>query len=147
MSGSVHTAVQLIEQFPDLEHYRRIRAEAGLAQKTLEASRRGLANTLYGVSLLHEREIIGMGRVIGDNGTVFVIADIAVVPAWQGRGLGRQIMKSLDLWLRRNAPESAYITLVANGDAKFLYAKFGFEEPPPDVVYMEYIQSPRGGDP
>jgi GNAT superfamily N-acetyltransferase len=136
--------IELVERFPGIEDYRRMRVEAGLSPKTLEAARRGLANTLYGVSLLRDGAVVGMGRIIGDNGTIFTVVDIAVAPALQGRGLGRRILAALDAWLRANVPESAYVTLVADGDAKYLYTKFGFAETAPFSVNMEYVMGANG---
>lgn len=136
--------IELIEHFPGVEDYCRLRIEAGLLPKTPEAARRGLARTLYGVSLVRDDEIVGMGRVIGDNGTVFTVVDIAVIPALQGRGLGKRILTALDAWLRANVTESAYVTLVADGDARHLYAKFGFVESAPLAVNMEYVMGAHG---
>ncbi|MEZ5498123.1 MAG: GNAT family N-acetyltransferase [Steroidobacteraceae bacterium] len=142
MNRSADESIQLVEQFPDVDDYLRIGALAGLTPRTETAARRGLANTLYGVSLKHDNEVIGMGRVIGDNGCVFMVVDIAIIPTYQGRGLGTRIMVVLDHWIRRNVPETAYVTLVANGEARNLYAKFGFAQPPADALYMEYIMGP-----
>ena len=130
--------VELIERFPGADDYCRLRADAGMAPRTLDAAQRGLPNTLYGVSLLLEGKVVGMGRVIGDGGCFFVVVDIAVAPALQGQGLGKRIMAALDDWLRANAPPSAVVSLAADGDAKHLYAKFGFVETTPFSVNMEY---------
>ena len=35
-------------------------------------------------------------------------------------------MGALDAWLRANAPASAVVSLAADGDAKHLYARYGF---------------------
>jgi len=118
--------VELVERFPGAEDYCRLRAEAGMAPRTIEAARRGLPNTLHGVSLLHDGHVVGMGRVIGDGGCFFIVVDIAVTPALQGQGLGKRIMTALDAWLRANAPASAVVSLAADGDAKHLYTQFGF---------------------
>jgi len=143
--------IELVERFPEVEDYCRLRAAAGMSPKSREAARRGLPNTLYGVQLRRgalrqaqgdRAEIVGMGRIIGDNGCFFVVVDIAVVPEWQGRGLGKQIMAALDAWLSANVPASAYVSLAADGDAKYLYEKFGFVETTPVTVNMEYI-APR----
>ena len=40
------------------------------------------------------------------------------------------------------AAASAYVSLAADGDAKYLYEKFGFVETTPVTVNMEYI-APR----
>lgn len=131
--------IELVERFPDVEDYCRLRTAAGMSPKTLEAARRGLPNTLYGVSLRHDGRVIGMGRIIGDGGCFYTVVDIAVEPAYQKRGLGKRIMTALDAWLRANAMPSAYVTLVADGDAKHLYAQFGFMETAPFSVNMEYV--------
>ena len=139
--------VVLVERFPGVDDYRRLRLAAGMTPKSEEAARRGLPNTLYGVSLLRDGELVGMGRIIGDGGCFFIVADIAVVPALQGRGLGRRIMAALDAWLRANVPESAYVNLVADGDAKYLYEKFGFADTAPHSINMEYLMGPGGQRP
>jgi len=131
--------ILLVERFPDVEDYCRLRIEAGMSPKTPEAARKGLPNTLYGVSLRHGGEVIGMGRIIGDGGCFYTVVDIAVKPAYQGKGLGKRIMTALDAWLRANAQPSAYVTLVADGEARHLYAKYGFVETAPVSVNMEYV--------
>lgn len=136
--------VELIESFPDAPTYRRLRIETGLSPKSQEAAERGLANTLYGVSLIRAGDVIGMGRVVGDGGTVFVVVDVAVRQDHQGRGLGKRIMAALDAWLRANAPSSAYVMLVADSEARHLYAQFGFVDTAPASISMAYVA--RGSD-
>jgi len=131
--------IELIERFPDVEDYCRLRVAAGMSPRSVEAARRGLPNTLYGVRLQHEGRVIGMGRIIGDGGCFYTVVDIAVAPAYQGQGLGKRIMTALDAWLRASASASAYVSLVADGDAKYLYAKFGFVDSSPAAVNMEYV--------
>ena len=138
-------AIQLVDSFPDVATYRRLRVEAGLSPKTQEAAERGLANTLYGVSLVKAGDVIGMGRVVGDNGTVFAVVDIAVRPDHQGQGQGKRIMAALDAWLRANAPASAYVMLIADGEARHLYSRFGFAETAPASVSMAYVADGRRG--
>lgn len=128
----------LVERFPGIDDYRRLRSVAGLSPKSAEAAMRGLANTLYGVSVLDGERAVGMGRIIGDGGCFFVVVDIAVQPEFQKRGLGKRIMEALDAWLRANAPESSNVSLFADGDAKHLYAKYGFVEAGPVSVGMDY---------
>lgn len=140
------TQIQLVEQFPDVEDYVRLRSLAGMSPKTTEAARKGLPNTLYGVSLRADGETVAMGRIIGDGGCFYTVVDIAVAPSWQGQGLGKRIMNALDAWLQLNAEPSAYVTLVADGEARHLYSKYGFVETAPASVNMEYIVLPREGE-
>jgi GNAT superfamily N-acetyltransferase len=120
--------VVLVERAPGVADYMRLRAVTGLSPKSEVASQRGLANTRYGVSLLRGDEVVGMGRIVGDDGCFYFVVDIAVIPELQGRGLGKRIMDALDAWLRANAPPTAHVSLFADGEAKRLYAKCGFAQ-------------------
>ena len=120
--------VELAERFPGIADYRRLREATGLSPKSEAAAERGLASTTYGVSLLRDGEVVGMGRIVGDGGCFHFVVDIAVVPALQGRGLGKRIMDALDAWLRANAEPTAHVSLFADGDTKHLYARYGFAQ-------------------
>lgn len=117
----------LVERTPTVAEYRALRQLVGLSAKTEEAATAGLPNTLFAVVIEHEGQAIGMGRVIGDGGTAFQVTDIAVLPEHQKRGLGKRIVAALVDWLKANAPASAYISLIADGPAKDLYAQYGFK--------------------
>lgn len=123
---------------PAIEDFLRLRVVAGLSPRSRESAERGLPNTLFGVTVVHDSQAVGMGRIIGDGGGSFVIVDIAVEPAHQKRGLGRAIMTALDAWLRANAPHSAHVSLIADGDARHLYARYGFVDVGPASVGMHY---------
>jgi GNAT superfamily N-acetyltransferase len=133
----------LAEGFPEADDYRRLRVAAGLSPRSAEAAARGLPNTIFGVRVLHEGRVIGMGRIIGDGGCFFTVVDIAVEPAHQKRGLGKRIMAALDAWLRANAPVSSNVSLFADGEARRLYAQYGFVEAGPVSVGMDYTVRER----
>lgn len=117
----------LVERIPTVREYCDLRRLVGLSAKTEEAAAAGLPNTRYAVVLEHEGVAIGMGRVIGDGGTAFQVTDIAVLPEYRGKGLGKRIVAALVDWLKANAPKSAYVSLIADGPAKDLYAQYGFK--------------------
>ncbi|WP_369201729.1 GNAT family N-acetyltransferase [Streptomyces sp. PU-14G] len=129
---------------PDVETFRALRHACGMGPRSVEAVARGLPGTWYGVVVeavpTGEKEaagrIVGMGRVIGDGGSCFQIADVCVLPAHQGRGLGKRIMAELTGALERRAPAGAYVSLIADGDAHHLYSRFGFVETAPQSVGM-----------
>jgi ribosomal protein S18 acetylase RimI-like enzyme len=134
------TDYNLIERIPTVTEYRELRRLTGLSQKSEEAATAGLPNTRYAVVVEHAGVAIGMGRVIGDGGTAFQITDIAVLPEHQGRGLGKQIVERLVGWLKSSAPKSGYVSLIADGAAKELYAKFGFRETAPEGSVGMYLR-------
>ena len=127
---------QLVERLPTVAEFCDLRRLSGLTPKTEEAAAAGLPNTLYAVVVEHAGETVGMGRIIGDGGTVYQIADMAVLPAHQGQGQGKRIMQALVGWLQANAPKSAYVNLIADGEAKNLYAQFGFAPTAPASIGM-----------
>ncbi|KAH6630118.1 hypothetical protein B0J18DRAFT_420254, partial [Chaetomium sp. MPI-SDFR-AT-0129] len=78
---------------------------------------------------------VAMGRVIGDGGWYFLIADMAVLPEHQRKGLGDAVLKQLLEHIRTHAPRDEdengawpYVTLFADGPGRKLYKKNGFVE-------------------
>lgn len=135
-TGPMPAPYELVEETPAIDDYRRLRSVSGLSPKSLEAARIALPNTLYAVVVRHEGRAIGMGRVVGDGGCHMQVVDMAVEPAHQGKGIGKAIFAALEAWLKRTAPDTAYVSLIADGDAKHLYAKFGFEPVMPASIGM-----------
>lgn len=127
---------ELIVGTPSVDDYRRLRKIAGLSEKTQDAAEVGLPNSWFAVTIRHHGSAIGMGRIIGDGGTAFQIVDIAVEPGHQGKGLGKRIVAALVDHLRAHAPASAYVSLIADGDAQYLYAKYGFAPVMPESIGM-----------
>lgn len=119
-------AYSILHAIPSVVTYRYLRTAAGLSAKTVEAAERGLPNTLFAVQIICDGVPVGMGRVIGDGGSFYQVVDIAVLPAHQGRGLGKMIMGAISDYIAREVPESAYVSLIADGEAYRLYEQFGF---------------------
>lgn len=122
----------IIENTIPIETYKKLRVSSGLSAKTTEAAEIGLANSLHSVMITNEdNEVIGMGRIIGDGGCFCQIVDICVLPEYQGQGIGKLIMENLMSYIKNKLPESCYISLIADGDADKLYAKYGFKDTMP----------------
>lgn len=117
---------EIREETPDVATYIDIRLQAGLSRKSEEAARRGLPNTIYGVVVYSEEHPIGIGRIIGDGGCFYEVTDIAVIPEHQKKGVGVMIMEALVGYLRKNAPSTAYVSLMADHGTPHFYEKFGF---------------------
>ncbi len=124
--------VKVIYDIPTCEDYCALRINAGMSPKTREAAEKGLPNALFTVTLYDKDRLIGMGRVIGDGGTVFQIVDVAVLKSYQGQGYGSQIMEHIMKYIKNVSVESAYFSLIADYPADKLYAKFGFIPTEPD---------------
>ena len=121
---------------PDADEYRSLRVAAGLSPKTRAAAEKGLPGTLYAVCVRDAERLVGMGRIVGDGGLNYEVVDMAVHPDYQRRGIGYRIMEMLMAWLDEHAPESAYVSLIADHGAPALYEKFGFNFTAPVSVGM-----------
>ena len=95
--------------------------------RTIEGAAKGLGSELFSVILrvTETGEAVGMGRIVGDGGTVFHISDMAVDENWQRRGGGTMIMDSLMEYVRREATSMSYINLMADVDG--FYEGWGFK--------------------
>ncbi|WP_129657463.1 GNAT family N-acetyltransferase [Rothia uropygialis] len=129
---------RLIEDAPDLEDYVRLRAEAGLSPKTPEQAAPVLTGSWAWAHVRHVEsdETVAMGRVLGDGGWYFHIADMATLPNHQGRGIGREVISSLIRRIRQHAPADPYITLMADEPGRALYYSMGFRDAMPHSMGM-----------
>ncbi|MPS63795.1 MAG: N-acetyltransferase [Chryseobacterium sp.] len=127
--------MQIIENQLSVEDYRNMRKVSGLSEKTLMAAEIALKNTLHSVAILNDNKVIGIGRIVGDGGAFAQVVDVCVHPDFQRRGVGKMIMENLMSYIN-TLPTSCYISLLADGDAKYLYEKYGFKETAPDSVGM-----------
>lgn len=121
---------------PAIATYQQLRIAAGLSAKTAEAAAKGLPNSLFAVQVLLGDDVVGMGRIIGDGGCFYQVVDIAVLPAHQGKGLGKLIMREIMRYIDSEVPPSAYVSLIADGQAQDLYAQFGFRHTAPASAGM-----------
>ena len=123
---------------PSPEDYCNLRANAGMSSKSIEAAIKGLPHACFNVTLYENDMLIGMGRVIGDGGTVFQIVDIAVKDIYQGLGHGMAIMHEIMKYIESVAEEGTYV--IADYPADQLYEKFGFKstEPYSKGMYIKY---------
>ncbi|GAA0741963.1 GNAT family N-acetyltransferase [Clostridium oceanicum] len=112
---------------PSAREYLSLRMKTGMGRKDLSKSEIALKNSLFIVSLWEKEKLIGLGRIVGDEGITYVVSDIMVHPDYQGRGFGKMIMKEIDSYLEKNTDKDAYVCLIANKPADKLYSKFGFE--------------------
>jgi GNAT superfamily N-acetyltransferase len=119
---------QIKTEIPSVREYIDIRLAAGLSRKSEEAAEIALPNSIYGVTVYHGNEKVGIARIIGDGGCFFEITDMAVLPEHQGRGVGRMIMEHLVDWLKANAPKTAYVSLMADHGTPEFYGNFGFQK-------------------
>ncbi len=131
---------RLIDEPPDIDEYLRLRADSGLTPKNRD---QGLGAVSGSWSFCHVRsregDAVAMGRVIGDGGWYFHIADVATLPGHQRRGLGRIVLLHLLEGIRSRVPAGAYVTLIADAPGRVLYESAGFVESAPRGLGMQML--------
>lgn len=132
--------MEIIEERIPLVIYQKMRVDCGLSAKTDAACEIGLRNSIFSIMIKEEGKVVGMGRVIGDGGCFCQVVDICVAPEKQGKGIGKIIMKRISEFIKNKLPKSCYTSLIADGEASFLYEKFGFQDTLPESKGM-YIKN------
>ena len=82
---------------------------------------------------------VGMGRAISDGVSDAYIQDLVVLPEYQGRGIGRAILRRILAECRERG--IGWIALIAEGGTGGFYRELGFEVEKGDLSMMY-----RGGD-
>ena len=120
------------------DEYMSMREAVGWGLFPLKEAEAGLSNSY--IWCLREKDEsgrpIGIARVIWDHGYVMYIADIIVIPEFQGNGLGRVLMETvMDFIHEQRKPGYKFMVSLcsAKGKEEF-YKKFGFEVRPNDDV-------------
>ncbi|GAA5028022.1 GNAT family N-acetyltransferase [Terrabacter aeriphilus] len=90
---------------------------------TMEAS---LAGSIAGVVTLDGAHVIGMVRLVDDGVKCYYVQDIAVLPTFQGRGIGATLLQRLLERVARTAVTTAFVGLFATEGAASLYQRHGF---------------------
>jgi GNAT superfamily N-acetyltransferase len=83
-------------------------------------------------------EFVGFARAVSDGVGLAYLADVFVLPAHRGRGLGRRLVTAMI----EDGPGAEFRWLLHTADAHRLYEEFGFA--PPDSTLLERPQSWRG---
>lgn len=129
---------ELIDSPPPLADYLRLRAESGLTPKRPDQARPALENSWAWCHVVQAATgaVVGMGRVIGDGGWYFHLADMATDPDHQRRGIGRAIIDHLLTVIEQKAPADPYVTLMADRPGVRLYESVGFVPSAPTTIGM-----------
>ena len=128
--------------YPSIPDYINLRTVSGLTPKNEAQAKAVPSGSWYGcyVKFIAEdgsESAVGMGRIIGDGGWYFHIADMAVLPEHQRKGLGDAILKHLLAYIKENAAEGEpYINLFADPPGRKLYHANGFLDAAPKELGM-----------
>ncbi len=97
-----------------------------------EQAEAALRHTLAGFVAYVDDAPVGMARLIGDMGMSFYIKDFAVAPEYQSRGVGREILRAMEQYIKDVLPEgwAVSLELISTKEAVPFYERMGFEKRP-----------------
>ena len=133
------------EGYPSVDDYINLRTASGLTPMNAAQTAAAVKGSWYGcyaTTADDPQSAVAMGRVIGDGGWYFLIADMATLPNHQRQGLGDAILKRLLARIKaESAPGNAYVTLMADVPGRKLYQKNGFVDSMPKEMGMVMVMN------
>jgi ribosomal protein S18 acetylase RimI-like enzyme len=125
--GHVITRYPVADRIPSPVEHRALAEAVGWGHAfQWETTPASLESSLFGVVALDGTQVIGMGRLVGDGVMYFYVQDLAVLPAYQGRGVGTALLRRLLDHVARTAPATAFVGLFATDEGVSLYERVGF---------------------
>lgn len=115
-----------------VDDFSKLRDGVGWFAFNKEQALAGIENSLLLVSCYEKNEIVGSARVLWDGGFIAYLSDVMVMPAYQGHGIGKEMVGQLISFLKTQVKAGWRVKIVlisAKGKEQF-YEKFGFIERP-----------------
>ena len=126
--------IQYLENSLSPQDFIRLRIAVGRAATPPLLAEAALRTGLYHITACCDGKTVGMGRLVGDGAMYWYIQDMAVLPEYQGRGIGKNIVERLLQHVYQNTLDGSFTTvglMAAQGKEGF-YEKLGFKAMPDD---------------
>lgn len=137
--------IRLIEKIPTADEFNMLTEAVGWGTREEKIVEEALRNTLYSLCVYDKDRLIGYGRIIGDKTIFLYIQDVMVIPQYQGRKIGTNIMEALlkkvEEYMKINPGIRLY--LGASKGKEAFYEKFGFIARPNDELGAGMIWESR----
>lgn len=116
--------VNIIHQYLSEESY----WAKGIPKHVVE---KAIANSLC-FGLFYKDDQVGFARLITDKATFAYLADVFILKAYRGKGLGKWLMQTI-----QSHPEVQNLRrwILTTKDAHGLYEQFGWITPPDDYIH------------
>ena len=111
-----------------VEDYCRLRSSVGWSPLVEEQAQSGLENSDFIISCQDDNETVGCARFFWDKGYIAYLADVMVIPAYQGQGIGKTLVSECIKYIDGQLKGGWRIKIVivsAKGKERF-YEKLGF---------------------
>lgn len=115
-----------------VENYNMLRKSVGWNQISYKRAQAGLNNSSFIIVANVNNVPIGMARVVSDGGYVVIVVDVIVLPEYQGKGIGTEMMKKVMEHIKDSISdgEGVFVNLMAAKGRETFYKQYGFTERP-----------------
>lgn len=96
--------------------------KVGMGYTTADIHKTAFENSFIVCFVFDDNKLIGFGRSISDGVRQAAIYDVAIEPTYQGKGIGKQILKNI----MDATPNCTFVLYAALGKEEF-YKKIGFK--------------------
>ena len=117
-----------------VQHFLALRESVGFRVIDEVQVEKAIKNGLYNVIAKDSDKVVGMGRLVGDGYIYWYVQDVVIDPEYQGKGIGKEIMRYLTKHIENNSIPNTTVTIAlmaAKGKDDF-YKKLGYFTRPTD---------------
>lgn len=128
-------AIEYIDKAPTLEEYKSMRRAVNFMVLSDRIANNALNNAFHITTVRDNGKAVGMIRVLSDGSYANFITDVIVIPEYQHRGIGTEMMNRTVNFMKSTLEPGETIVLYlmsATGKEPF-YKRFGFKERPNEV--------------
>src|SRR3990167_5092868 len=118
--------IEVIYAPPTAKEFVDLRVAAGMPRRTISSAEKGIPNSLFWITLRKHGKLIGMGRVVGDGGSVVLISDIAVDLGQQVERCASFIFDQIQEFILAEIPDDAFVCHFADREIASLCQAKGF---------------------
>ena len=86
--------MELIEKIDPIV-YQKMQVELGWKFLDTKVIEKSIKNSMFVVSCIVDGQMVGIARIVGDGYTHGLLTDVKVLPAYQGRGIGKAMVTYL----------------------------------------------------
>lgn len=116
--------------------YNDMRELVGWRRLDPQQAQTGLDHSVFTTVAYDAKTPVGMARIVGDGGYMYLIVDVMVHPDYQKQGLGRALLERINAYLDDLASDGRVImvNLMATTGNEGFYEKFGYVRRPNDEM-------------
>lgn len=121
--------IEYRNKIPTVKEFNYLTEKVGWGKRSNKVVKEALKNTLSAICVYDNEEIIGSARIIGDKTIFLYVCDVMVVPEYQGKKVGTEIMKKIVEIINeyKKINPNIRVYLGASKGKEDFYKKFGFK--------------------